>query len=374
MRTRQAPPSRQRTLARLPRIRLPRRKGRVPAIVVGPLVLSLLAAAVYTSVKAAYGGFGHYYTLSVDLPRAGQQMHSGTDVRIRGVPVGKVTAIQLEGHHARLTLTMKRQYHVPASAEAVVTLKTLLGAKYIDLRFDRYAGPFLSDGGRIRTAHVGPELEDALADGTAVLDAIRPNDLATIVMELSTGARGHGEDVAQGIAANEQLSELFARTLHPQIQSLHDFEVLFGQLQDRGKDLNLLAEAINQGVPVYASRQAQANLRAALEAVTPFANDLADLLIFNKSDWDRMMDAGDRVLAAIAARPGGLRDLVVGLYRYVFKLGGPPFDAKFLRGSAAAGFVNFIGGDDGEKNRLEICKALPAEIRHRTLPYCRGIP
>jgi phospholipid/cholesterol/gamma-HCH transport system substrate-binding protein len=373
MKIRHAPPSRQRILQRLPRIRLPRRRGRVPALIVGPLVLILLAVGLYTAVKAAYGGFGRYYTLSVDLPRAGQQMHSGTDVRIRGVPVGKVSSIDLAGHRARLTLTMKQQYRVPASAEAVVTLKTLLGAKYIDLRFERYEGPFLSDGSRIRTAHIGPELEDALADGTEVLKAIRPDDLATVVMELAKGARGSGDDVARGIEANEQLSGLFARTLQPQIESLRDFEVLFGELQDRGADLNMMADAINQGVPVYASRQAQANLRAALQAVTPFANDLADLLIFNKADWDRMMDAGDLVLGAIAARPDGLRDLVVGLYRYVFRLGGNPFQADFLRGSAAAGFVNFIGGDDGEKNRRQICEALPPDIRHRT-PYCDGIP
>jgi phospholipid/cholesterol/gamma-HCH transport system substrate-binding protein len=353
-------------------MRLPGRR-RLPAIIVGPLVLALFAAALVTGVKAAYGGFGRYYTLSVDLPRAGQQMRSGSDVRIRGVPVGRVSKIQLEGHHARLILTMKQEYRVPASAEAVITLKTLLGAKYIDLRFDRYTGPFLSDGGRIRTSHVGPELEDALADGTRVLDAIRPNDLATIVSELARGTRGHGEDVARGIAANEQLSALFARTLDPQIQSLHDFEVLFGELQAKGADLNQLADAINQGVPVYASRQAQANLRAALQAVTPFANDLADLLIFNKADWDRMIDAGDKVLGAIAARPGGLRDLVVGLYRYVFKLGGPPFRAPFLKGSAAAGFVAFIGGDDGEDNRRQICNAIPPDLRHK-MHYCDGIP
>jgi virulence factor Mce-like protein len=373
MKTSQAPPSRERLLARLPSIRLPGRKGRVPAIVIGPLILALLAAGLFTGIKAAYGGFGHYYSLSVDLPRAGQQMHQGSDVRIRGVPVGTVSRIQLDGHQAKLILRMEQQYRVPATAEAVVTLKTLLGAKYLDLRFDRYAGPFLSNGGQIRTAHVGPELEDALADGTKVLEAIRPGDLATVVMELSKGARGHGDDVARGIEANEQLSSLFARTLGPQIESLHDFNVIFGRLKEKGADLNQLADAINQGVPVYASRQAQASLRAALQALTPFANDLADLLIFNKADWDRMMDAGDQVLAAIAARPGGLRDLVVGLSRYVFKLGGPPFRAPFLKGSAAAGFVAFIGGDNGEDNRKQLCGALPPELRHK-IPYCDGIP
>lgn len=373
MRMREAPPSRARMLARLPRIRLSKKKGPVPALIAGPLILILLGAGLFTAVKAAYGGFGHYYTLTVDLPRAGQQMHLGSDVRIRGVHVGTVSGIELAGSRARLTLKMREEHKVPASAEAVVALKTLLGAKYVDLRFDRYAGPFLSDGARISQAHVGPELEDALADGTEVLEAIGPNDLATVVMELSKGARGHGGDVARGVAANEELSGLFARTLGPQIESLRDFEVTFGELENRGDDLNNLADALNEGVPVYASPEAQASLRAALEAITPFANDLADLLIFNKRDWDRMIDAGDQVLGAIAARPGGLRDLVVGLYRYVFKLGGPPFQAKFLMGSAAAGFVNFIGGDDGEKNRRDICEALPEEIRHE-IEYCKGIP
>jgi phospholipid/cholesterol/gamma-HCH transport system substrate-binding protein len=373
MTIRQASPSRARLLARLPRIRLSRKKKGVPALIAGPLILILIGAALFTAVKAAYGGFGHYYTVTVDLPRAGQQMHLGSDVRIRGVPVGTVSGIELVGSRARLTLKMEERYKVPASAEAVVALKTLLGAKYVDLRFDRFGGPYLADGGRISTAHVGPELEDALADGTEVLQAIGPNDLATVVMELSKAARGHGDEMARGIEANEQLSGLFARTLGPQIESLRDFNVMFGELKSRGTDLNNLADAINQGVPVYASRQAQASLRAALEALTPFANDFADLLIFNKGDWDRMIDAGDQVLGAIAARPDGLRDLVVGLYRYVFKLGGPPFQAKFLMGSAAAGFVNFIGGDDGEKNRRQICEGLPPEIRHN-LPYCDGIP
>jgi virulence factor Mce-like protein len=373
MKIKQSPPSRARILDLVPRIRLSKKKGPVPALIVGPLILILLGAGLFTAVKAAYGGFGNYYALTVDLPRAGQQMHLGSDVRVRGVPVGTVSRIELVGSRARLTLKMKDQYRVPASAEAVVALKTLLGAKYVDLRFERFTGPYLADGGRIATAHVGPELEDALADGTEVLEAIGPNDLATVVMELSRGARGHGEHVARGIEANEQLSGLFARTLGPQIESLRDFKVTFGELEDRGTDLNNLADAINEGVPVYASRQAQASLRAALEAVTPFANDFADLLIFNKRDWDRLMDAGDQVLGAIAARPDGLRDLVVGLYRYVFKLGGPPFQAKFLMGSAAAGFVNFIGGDDGEKNRRQICEGLPPDIRH-SIPYCEGIP
>ena len=82
----------------------------------------------------------------------------GTDVRMRGVVVGHVDRMQLVDRRVRFTLKMDRQYRVPASAVAAVTLKTLLGAKYVDLRFPAYRGPFLPDGGRIRAAQVGEVL------------------------------------------------------------------------------------------------------------------------------------------------------------------------------------------------------------------------
>jgi len=362
-RPRPAPPS--------PRHYLPKR--RVPALIAGPLIVALVVGGLAFGIKAAYGGFGHYYSLSVDLPRAGQMVEVGTDVRMRGVVVGHVDRMQLVDRRVRFTLKMDRQYRVPASAVAAVTLKTLLGAKYVDLRFPAYRGPFLPDGGRIRAAQVGPELEDAIADGVNVLDAIRPGDAATVVSTLAQAARGHGQDVARGLQANSDLAQLFASTLDPQLQALHDFDVVFGALKDSGVDLNALADAINQGVPVYASPEAEADLQRALDAVTPFANNLADLLILNRSDWDRLMDSGDLVLGAIASHQGGLHDLVKGLYVYVYKLSGAPYSAPFLQGSGAAGFVNFIGGDSSAENQRELCDALPLEIRV-TVPVCQGAP
>jgi phospholipid/cholesterol/gamma-HCH transport system substrate-binding protein len=367
----EAPPSPTERIVRIPEARLPRPGlwKRIPVLVKGPVVIGLALLAIYLGIKAAYGGFGHYYYLSVDLPRAGQQLAAGDDVRLRGVVIGKIDSVRLVERRVRMTLQIRQQYHIPSSAEAVVSLKTLLGAKFLDLRIPSYRGPFLPDGARVRTAQVGPELEDALADGVNVLDAIDPQDAATIVIELSRGARGHGEDISRSIRANNALSAVFARTLKPQLQALYDFDVIFGALQDKGVDLNRLADAVNQGVPVYASPQAQRDLRRALDAVTPFANNLADLVILNRSDWDRLTDSGDIVLGAIAARPDGLHDLVHGLYGYVLKLGGEPYGLD--DGSAAAGFVNFIGGDSMRQTLSQFCGAFPPEAR-KHVPVCSG--
>ncbi|MGH2787608.1 MAG: MlaD family protein [Actinomycetota bacterium] len=346
-------------------------KRRLLLIGGGLALIALLSTGLYFGIKAAYGAYRGYYYVTADFDRAGQQILIGNDVRVRGVIVGEVSDIQLVDRRAQVTFKIEDKYaEIPKSTEAVVTLKTLLGSKFIDLRFEPSGGgPYLADGDTITETHVGPELEDALEDGTEVLAALKPEEAATLVHELARASRDHGDDIARGLEANAELSTVFADTTDPQLEALRDFRILFGELEDKGDDMNRLAFAINEGVPVYASQQAQRDFSAALSGLTSFANDFADLLIFQRSDWDRMMNAGDVVLGTIAGRPAGLADMVHGLYRYVYKLGKDIRPNLLKDGSAAAGFVNFIGGNDQDEEQNQICDALSEEEK-KLVPIC----
>src|SRR2546430_5215850 len=293
--------------------------------VIGPILIAALAVGMFFGLKLRYGDYAHYTYVKVDLPRAGQLVRTGTDVRERGVVIGKVSDIRLVNLHAQLTLRIDSQYHVPKDAVAYVDLKTLLGDKYVNLQSSTFGAPWLANDATIRGT-IGPELEAVVQSGTDIFKSISADDLATIVGNLTQAAQGHGTDVRQGIEANAQLSGIFAKTLKPQLRGLDDFAVIFGALKDKGVDLNRLADAINVGAPVYASARAHRLLDRALVAVAPFAGNLADLLINQKKFWDEMIDGGDRVLGTIAARSGGLPDLGPGLYLSVRKLGGktPP--------------------------------------------------
>ncbi|MFN2545538.1 MAG: MlaD family protein [Actinomycetota bacterium] len=334
---------------------------------VGPLVVVVVMAAMFFGIKLRYGSYSDYYYVKVDLPRAGQLLRTGTDVRERGVIIGKVSGIDLVGYHARLTLQIEPTYRIPKTVRAFVDLKTLLGDKYVDLRTDTFSGPWLRNGSII-DGDLGPELEDVLQNGTHLFSAINPDDLATVIGTLAQAARGRGEEVATGIQANAELSTIFVRTLSPQLRALRDFDVLFGALKSKGIDLNRLADAVNEGAPVYASPRAHTLLRRALTAIRPFADNLADLLIYQKQDWDRMMDSGDRVLQTVSMHAKGLHDLVHGLYIYVYKLGGkPPYLAD---GSGEAPFSNFSGGVTLEDQIHQICGGVPDPIR-KLLPICQ---
>jgi virulence factor Mce-like protein len=337
-------------------------------------LVGLVGVGTVLLIRYRYGHFDDVYYVTADMPRATQLLRVGSDVRMSGVVIGSVSNIELVDRHVEVTLQIEPQYRVPADAVAYVELKTLLGDKFVDLRFDRYGGPFLQDNDRI-PGQVGPELEEVLQEGVEVFEAINPDDLATIIGELAQGARGHGEDVARGLDANAELSELFARTIDDQMRSWRDFRLLFDMLKTRAIDLNELAQAVNQGVPVYASNRAHQDMRRVLEALVPMANNFADLLIFDEEAWDRMMDYGDVVLQTIAERPEGLHDLLHGIYRYVFKLGGHP--PMLPDGTGMAPFANFIGGDEGggggggeedlEHAIQELCDQMPADVRQDVL-------
>src|SRR5207302_1282930 len=56
------------------------------------------------------------------------------DVRISGVNVGKVAAIQNQGVYSFVTIEMQRQYApIPVDTQAILRQKTLLGEAYIAL-------------------------------------------------------------------------------------------------------------------------------------------------------------------------------------------------------------------------------------------------
>src|SRR5438067_6238910 len=90
---------------------------RPPAIIVGPIIVALVLAAMVFGVKFAYGGYSNSYTVSMELPRASQLLQPGSDVRESGVVVGHVEGIRLTGRHVTVTLQISQQYNVPGSAQ-----------------------------------------------------------------------------------------------------------------------------------------------------------------------------------------------------------------------------------------------------------------
>jgi phospholipid/cholesterol/gamma-HCH transport system substrate-binding protein len=81
----------------------------------------------------------------------------GADVRISGVDVGRVTAVNRRGSDSLVTMDIQRRYApVPANTRAILRQKTLLGEAFIALSPGMGSAPKLRDGALLPRSQVAP--------------------------------------------------------------------------------------------------------------------------------------------------------------------------------------------------------------------------
>src|SRR5690242_18982758 len=91
------------------------------------VVLALLAA-----VFLLFSSSGREKTIVADF-KVANSLYNGNEVRIMGVPVGKVTHIKPIGYRVRVTLQYDGDVKLPADAKAVVVSPSVVGDRFIQL-------------------------------------------------------------------------------------------------------------------------------------------------------------------------------------------------------------------------------------------------
>src|SRR3954463_9735516 len=116
-------------------------------------VFALSCFGILTFLWVSFGGSvplaAKKYEVAVSFPEA-TTLAEQADVRISGVPVGKVQKKQLDGSLTQATLRIDKRYSpLPADTHAILRQKTLLGETYVELTPGTRDGPKIPDRGRI---------------------------------------------------------------------------------------------------------------------------------------------------------------------------------------------------------------------------------
>ncbi|MCG5431343.1 MCE family protein [Mycobacterium sp. MYCO198283] len=242
-----------------------RRRG-VRITLVAALVI-MLAAGIYTVWPHRAGTkLVAYFTSTVGL-------YPGDEVRIVGVPVGSIDAIDPRADDVRVTMSLHSGIKVPQDAQAVIIAPNLVAARFIQLTPAYSSGATLADGAEIgldRTA-VPVEWDEVKEQLTDLSRQLGPHEgslqgpLTAAVNQAADTFDGNGDSFR---SAMRELSQVAGR--------LGDSRTdLFGTVKNLQVLINALSKS-NEQIVQFSNHVASVS-QVLAESTTDLDNTLATL-------------------------------------------------------------------------------------------------
>jgi virulence factor Mce-like protein len=185
------------------------RRQRETVITSPTLIGAVLLLAAVIGVALTYNAsrglpFVPTYDVKVDVPDAAELVAGGSEVRQGGARIGIVAKVEAEPRQgdrppfARVWLKLdKTTHHLPLDTRVQVRPRSVLGAKYVDVRPGSSERLLPPDGELpLRNAVGAVELDEAFS----VFDDRTSRDLRDAVSSLGTGFAGRGPALNETIA------------------------------------------------------------------------------------------------------------------------------------------------------------------------------
>ncbi|MET8900508.1 MCE family protein [Streptomyces sp. NPDC004538] len=262
-----------------------------------PALLIWLAVAVYDKE------FTESDPVVVETGSAGNQMHPGAEVKLRGVVVGEVRDIDADGAGARLTLAMKPGSldHVPADVRAQMLPTTLFGERFVALvpPANPSAEP-LAAGAVVpqdRSANA-IELQQVLDDVLPMLTAVQPQKLAATLSAVSQALEGRGKRLGETLSLLDEHLEEFNPNLPALNRDLKELVKVSHVYADAAPDIITALTDFTTTSGTLAEQEAE--LAATLGATTRTSEDVTAFLRKNQDNIIRLSATSRPTLELLA--------------------------------------------------------------------------
>jgi phospholipid/cholesterol/gamma-HCH transport system substrate-binding protein len=180
------------------------------------VMLAIIAVFIAVTLAQFNESFHAYAPVTLTSDRAGLVMDDGAKVKLRGVPVGRVRAIQSGSPAVTLQLQIDADQlqHIPANVGAQIRATSAFGAKYVDLIYPKDPTPQrLRAGAVLQSQNVSTEVNTVFQNLTSLLHQIDPAKLNAVLSALAQSVRGKGQTIGRAITdANQVLLALNPRS------------------------------------------------------------------------------------------------------------------------------------------------------------------
>ena len=137
------------------------------------VLLGLIVLTFFTFRVSKWGLIAEKgYRLTVDFDTAAG-LEPKSDVKMAGVPIGKVEEIQLVGNRARLVLRIREGIKIPIDSVGTIQTQGLLGEKYVEILPGKDAQRNLPAGGRVANTLTPTNLDEMVRKLSAIGDDVK---------------------------------------------------------------------------------------------------------------------------------------------------------------------------------------------------------
>ncbi|MFF3931406.1 MCE family protein [Streptomyces hirsutus] len=267
------------------------------AFLLVPALLIWLAVAVYDK------RFTDSDPVVVETGSAGNEMHPGAEVKLRGVVVGEVRSIDALGDGARLTLAMKpgTLERVPDDVRAQMLPTTLFGERFVALVPSRNPSPRPLAAGAVipqDRSENAVELQQVLDNVLPVLTAVQPQKLSATLSAVSQALEGRGDRLGDTLGVLDDHLREFNPHLPTLNRDLKQLVKVGHVYADAAPDIITALTDFTTTSGTLAAQEA--DLAGTLGATTRTAEDMTAFLRKNEDTVIRLSATGRPTLELLA--------------------------------------------------------------------------
>ncbi|MCP2343346.1 MCE family protein [Actinomadura rupiterrae] len=246
------------------------------------LALAVVAAAVVLLLREPkQKHVTAYFTRSVGL-------YKGADVRILGIPVGKVTKVQPVGPSVKVEMTYDAKYKVPSDAYAVIVNQTLVADRYVQFTPVYKGGATLADKATLTTARTQVPVEvdevgSSLSDLSKALGPQGANKDGALSRLLQTGAdtlQGTGDDFNSTIHDSSKALSTLSQDREDVAKTISNLRVITDTLRENDDQVRSLTGHLNSVSGQLAGEKD--DLTAALRTLGPTLRNVQQFVRQNR--------------------------------------------------------------------------------------------
>ena len=264
------------------------RRARVTVIVAVAAVIALISAGLVLTSGGQDSQITAYFSEAIGV-------YPGSTVRILGVQVGTIDAVQPEGKQVKVTMTINSGVPVPARADAVVVAASVVSDRYIQLTPPYTSGPQLASNAVIPATRTATpvEVDQLYASLTKLATDLGPNGVnkhGALSDVINTGAANlagtNGKDFNNMITQLGQATRTLSGSRDNFFATINNLQQFTTMLKDNNSQVILAQQQLAQVTGFLANdRQALAGalsqLSTALGQVQSFIANNRSLITSN---------------------------------------------------------------------------------------------